>query len=372
MKKYLLFFLIFLAVFLPVAVLAAPEDKASSGEVFEARVEKILDEKREIGDDGSTAIQQNLKLKGLTGDFKDREFEYYGINSVEVVSGGVYEVGDRVIVNRDQDADGDEVFYVLEKIRRNNIYLLAVLFAGAVLIIGRTKGLRALLALGLSFLVIIKFIVPKILAGASPVAVSAMGCFFILLFIIYITEGVNRKSHLAVVAIFFCLILVFALSDFFINLLDLTGTTQEEVAFLISAGRANIDFRGLLLAAMLIGALGILDDVVISQIEAVGQIRKANAGLSAGRVFKMAMEIGNAHLGAVINTLFLAYAGASFTLLMLFSLKQAPFLSFSQVISNEVVATEIARTLAGCIGLALAIPLSTLVACWFYHPANDK
>lgn len=115
-----------------------------------------------------------------------------------------------------------------------------------------------------------------------------------------------------------------------------------------------------------------LDDVVVGQIEAVGQIKQANPSLPAKKLFKMAMAVGNAHLGSVINTLFLAYAGASFSLLLLFSIKQPPFLSLTQVISSELVATEIVRTLVGCIGLALAIPLATIMAVWFYTPRPLK
>lgn len=367
MKKILLILLLaFLLV--PAGYLSA-QDGGTVGEVFEARVIDILDQRTVAGDE-SDKVQQNLKLQGLTGVFTNRQFEYYGIGDIEVIGSGRYKIGDRVLVNYTKDADGNEVFFVLEKVRRNDIYLLVGLFVAVVLIVGKTKGLRALLALAMSFLVILKFIVPRVLAGSNPLTVALIGSFFILLLIIYLTEGFNRKSHLAVLSIFLCLTLVFFLADFFVGLLSLSGMVQEETAFLVSAGYGHINFRGLLLAAFLIGALGILDDVVVGQIEAVGQIRQANPGLPAKKVFKMAMAIGNAHLGAVINTLFLAYAGASFSLLLLFSIKQPPFLSFSQVISSELVATEIVRTLVGCIGLALAIPLATLVAVWLYVPAS--
>ena len=288
------------------AIAFAQSEAENAETVFEARVIEISEEKNINQEDGSVKIQQNLRLVGLTGDFKDREFDYRGIGEVEVVGDGSYQVGDRVLVSHSQNADGNEAFFVLEKMRQKDIYVLVAFFVVVVLVIGKIKGLRALIGLILSFLIIIKFIVPQILAGANPVAVAVAGSFFILLFIIYITEGVNRKSHLAVLSIVFCLAAVFILSDYFIDLLKLTGTVEEEVAFLISAGKGGIDFRGLLLAAFLIGALGILDDVVISQIEAVGQIRTAAADLPNKKIFKMAMEIGGSHLGAIINTLFLA------------------------------------------------------------------
>ncbi|HNP74975.1 MAG TPA: YibE/F family protein [bacterium] len=370
MVKKVLLIILLLFVLTPIGYLSAQEG-GTVGEVFEARVIDILEE-RTLTSDQAVKIQQNLKLEGLTGAFTDRQFEYYGIGDIEVIGSGSYKIGDRVLVNYTKDADGSEIFFVLEKVRRNDIYLLFGLFVVVVLIVGRSKGLRALLALVMSFLVILKFIVPRVLAGSNPLIIALIGSFFILLLLIYLTEGFNRKSHLAVLSIFLCLILVFLLADFFVGLLSLSGTVQEETAFLVSAGYGHINFQGLLLAAFLIGALGILDDVVVGQIEAVGQIKQANPSLPAKKLFKMAMAVGNAHLGSVINTLFLAYAGASFSLLLLFSIKQPPFLSLTQVISSELVATEIVRTLVGCIGLALAIPLATIMAVWFYTPRPLK
>lgn len=147
---------------------------------------------------------------------------------------------------------------------------------------------------------------------------------------------------------------------------------QEETIFLASFGQGVINFNGLLLAAILIGTLGVLDDVVISQIEAVAQIKEANPTLSPSKVFTHAFNIGKTHLGALTNTLFLAYAGAALPLLLLFGIKQPPFLSFSQVINNEIVATEIVRAFAGNIGLALSVPIATFLAAYYYKGSKVK
>ncbi len=134
--------------------------------------------------------------------------------------------------------------------------------------------------------------------------------------------------------------------------------------FLIGDNIKAINFQGLLLAAIIIGALGVLDDIAIGQIEAVEQLIINNPAQTRRKIFGSAMAIGRAHLGAIINTLFLAYVGASLPLILLFNIKSEPFLSFSQVINNEEIATEIVRSLVGVIGLCLTMPIATILAVW--------
>ena len=346
--------------------------KETLNEIFEARVLEILDQREIPREDGSFGIQQNLKLKGLEGTWKGKEFEFDGISEIDAVSANVYKKGDRVIVNYQTDLDGNDVFYVVDFVRRWPLYLLAILFALAITIIGKVKGLRSLLALVLSFLIILKLTVPLILAGWPPLTVGVVTCVIIFLAIIYLTDGWNQKSHLAVISLILSLIVVALLSALFTHLTRITGTASEETLFLIGIGAKAIDFKGLFLAGLLIGALGVLDDVVIAQIEAVVQIKKLNPKLPWTKTFTSALEVGNAHLGAMVNTLFLAYAGASLPLLMLFSIKQAPFLTFNQVINGELIASEIVRTLVGSLGLAVAIPISTYLAAKYFIVRESK
>jgi len=333
-------------------------------EIFQAKVLQILDEKQITREDGSTSLQQNLKLKGLEGEWENKEFEFFGISEIDVISANTYKKGDKVMVNYIKSGEKD-LFYVVDYVRRAWLYFLAGIFALVVILIGRLKGLRALISLLISFLIIIKFILPQILAGANPLLIGVLGCFAILVCIIYITEGINKKSHLAILSVLICLFIVYLLSWLFTYFAKLTGMAQDEVMYLVSAGHGMINFQGLLLVAILIGTLGVLDDVVISQIEAVKQIRQANKKLPSKQVFQRAFKIGNSHFGAVINTLFLAYVGASLPLLLLFVIQEPPFLSFAQIINNEIIATEIIRALIGSIGIALAVPLSTFLAVCF-------
>ena len=337
---------------------------------FEARVLEIIEEKEIIADDGSKSIQQDIKLRGLTNEWKNKEFFFYGTSNIQISKTNVYRPGDRVLVGYTRNSQGEDLFYIIDYIRRDGLYFLAAFFALVIILIAKWKGAKALFSLLISFIVIIKFIVPKILAGSNPLFIGVIGSLLILLLIIYLTEGINKKSHLAILSIFICLIITALLSVIFTYIIKLTGMAQEEAMYLVGIGKSTINFKGLLLAGILIGTLGILDDIVISQVEAIDKIKKANPSLAKKEVFAMALQIGHSHLGAVINTLFLAYAGASLPLLLLFSLRQPPFLTFGQTVSNEIIATEIARTLIGSIGLALSVTIATLLATYFHNPKN--
>ncbi|MBP6943075.1 MAG: YibE/F family protein [Candidatus Buchananbacteria bacterium] len=331
-------------------------------ETFEARVTQVLAEKTIDRPNGSQAVQQDLKLNGLTGAWKGRDIEVSGVSAVEVVSANRFQLHDRVLVNHSIGPDNQDVFYVVDYVRSGYLYALAALFIAIIIWVGRRKGIKALLGLGISFLVIMGLIVPQILAGRNPVLVGIVGSFLILMSVIYIAEGFNRKANIAAASISIVLIITALLALLFTSLARLTGLAQEEATYLVGIGSQVIDFRGLLLTSFLIGILGVLDDLVISQIETVEQLHKANHDLSRRRLFKLAFNVGNSHLAAVVNTLFLAYTGAALPLLLLFGLHDASSQSFAQIINTELIATEIVRTLVGSIGLALAVPIATFFA----------
>ena len=148
----------------------------------------------------------------------------------------------------------------------------------------------------------------------------------------------------------------------FICLSKLTGITSEEVSYLATIGATTVNFKGLVLAGIIIGALGVLDDVVISQITTVEQLAGADNNISKRELFKRAYKVGVSHISSMTNTLFLAYAGASLPLLILFVSGQSVFTGWLQVINNEAIATEIVRTIVGSIGLILSVPIATYLA----------
>ena len=353
-----------LLVFMPAVGLAQTSTNTSgrSDRIFEARVIKILEEKKISREDGSAALQQNLLLQGLEKEWKNKEIEYKGISDLDIASANVFKVGDKILVSEIKNIDGETDYYVVDFVRSGYLLWLAIIFAIIVVVIGKMKGVKSLISLVVSFFIIIKFIIPRIIDGGNPLVVGILGSLIILAIIIYLTEGFNTKSHIALVSVFFSLVITFALSWIFTNLTRLTGLAQEDAVFLLGNSKGLVDFRGLLLSGILIGTVGVLDDVVVGQIESVRQIKNANPNLTNKEVYKSAYEVGNTHLGAIINTLFLTYAGASLPLLLLFYINPVGSVSFTQAINNELIATEIVRTIVGSIGIALSIPISTYLA----------
>lgn len=366
-KKIILAFFSFLLL-LPSVVAGQNESdyQPEMERVFKAKVIKITEEKTVEREDGSKGLQQNIILRGLEKQWEGKEIEHFGISDIDVVSANYYKVGDRVMVSEVKNIEGVTDYYIVDLVRSGYLFWLALIFVIVIIIIGKKKGVKSLVSLVISFFIIIKFIIPRIIGGSSPLLVGVLGALIILAIIIYLTEGWNRKSHIAVVSVFLSLVVTFTLSWIFTHLTRLTGLAQEETTFLVGVNNGVIDFRGLLLAGILIGTVGVLDDVIVGQVESVKQIRMANPSLMNMQVYKSAYEVGNTHLGAIVNTLFLTYAGASLPLLLLFYINPIGVVSFSQVVNNEMIATEIVRTLVGSIGVALSMPISTMLAtvCW--------
>ena len=213
--------------------------------------------------------QQRLKLNGLEGEFLGEEFEFDGIGDLEVLNSQIYKKGDRVLVVASYGPEESLTFYITDYVRSGTLWWLVVLFGLTLVVVGRWKGVRSLLALCLTFFIIIKFIIPQILSGASPLLITLIGSFFILLIIIYVTEGLSRRAHISAISIFVSLALTIGLSQAFVYLTKLTGAASEDVLFLFNIEGATIDLAGLLLAGIIIGALGVLDDVVIAQVSTV-------------------------------------------------------------------------------------------------------
>lgn len=366
-KKILILFLLISSFFLG---LENVKSKESDEEIFKAEVLRVLEEKQISRPSGKEVTQQNLELLLLEGDKKGERVNFYGIGDIDVVINNYYQTGDKVFVMRLVDEEGGANYYVTDYVRSNGLWYLVITFTIILLLIGGIKGFKALLSLVFSFLVILKVLIPLILQGYNPILVSILVVFLILFLIVYLTEGWKKSSHISVLSIALSLLITGILAFLFTYLTRLTGTAQGEIIYLIESIDVEINFRGLLLSAIIIGALGVINDMAIGQVAAVEQIKSANPNLDNKQVFKSGLKIGRSHLGAITNTLFLAYVGASLPLILLFSLGQEPFLSFSQIINNEEVTTEIVRTLVGVMGVFLVMPISTLLSTWFLNNNN--
>ncbi|MER5302097.1 YibE/F family protein [Streptomyces lasiicapitis] len=266
--------------------------------------------------------------------------------------------GQGVVVAYEPKAPKDLQYSVTDVNRKLPMALLAGIFALAVVVVGRLRGVMALVALAVSFLVLTFFILPAILQGSNPLVVAVIGASAIMLCALYMCHGLTARTSVAVLGTLISLLLIGLLGSLFIGWASLTGNTDDNTG-LIHGLYPDIDMSGLLLAGVIIGSLGVLDDVTVTQTSAVWELHQANPTMGWRGLYRAGIRIGRDHIASVVNTLVLAYAGAALPLLLLFSIAQS---SVGTVANSELVAEEIVRTLIGSIGLVASVPVTTALA----------
>ncbi|HLF74898.1 MAG TPA: YibE/F family protein [Anaerolineales bacterium] len=331
---------------------------AFGSETARARVTEII-EAGEIDLGGTLQRYQIARVELLEGEYRGILMEMdYGRR--QVLSSAVYlQPGDQVLVTIGSRPDGVLTVYFVDFVRADSLLWLTGIFVATILVISRWKGLRSLLSMAFSLTVIIGYIIPHILAGEDPLRVSITGSIILLAVTLYLTYGWNLKTHAAVVSMVFVLLITGTLAGLFVIVARLTGSGDENALFLLQMLNAQINLRGLLLGGMIIGALGVLDDLVTTQASAVFELHHANPSLRFRPLFRAAMRIGQDHVAATVNTLVLAYAGASLPMLLMFSLGGG---DYGFLVNFEFIAEEIVRTLVGSLGLITAVPLTTGIA----------
>jgi uncharacterized membrane protein len=267
-------------------------------------------------------------------------------------------VGDRVELVRLMLPGEGDVWSIADFSRRASLVWLGVLFVGAVLLVGGWQGLRALGGLAVSLWVVFGFVLPAVLAGASPPLVALIGGTAVVLGTLFLTHGAGRMTLAAATGTLGALVLTVTIGVVVLDATRITGFASEDAVY---AGYAlgGLDLQGLVLAGLIVGALGVLDDVAVAQASTVAALHEADPRQSVATLVSRAMRVGRDHIASVVNTLVLAYAGASMGLLVLFSISSLPAV---EIVTNELVATEIVRTIVGSLGLIAAVPLTTLVA----------
>ncbi|WP_369234650.1 YibE/F family protein [Streptomyces sp. R21] len=266
--------------------------------------------------------------------------------------------GEKVVVAYEPSAPKNLQYSVADVNRKFPMALLAGIFALAVVVVGRLRGVMALVALAVSFMILTLFILPAILQGSNPLVVAVVGASAIMLIALYVCHGLSARTSVAVLGTLLSLLLIGILGSGFIDWAALTGNTDDNTG-LIHGLYPSIDMSGLLLAGVIIGSLGVLDDVTVTQTSAVWELHEANPTLGWRGLYRAGIRIGRDHIASVVNTLVLAYAGAALPLLLLFSIAQS---SVGAVANSELVAEEIVRTLVGSIGLVASVPVTTALA----------
>jgi len=273
-------------------------------------------------------------------------------------TGDTFQRGQRVKLTA-FSAPGQPVTYGISDFQRGRpLALLTVLFVGAVIGFGRLQGTRALVGLAVTAVVVVGFLVPTVLDGASPVATALTASLGIMITTLYLSHGVSPKTTAAAVGTAAALLLTGLLAALFVGASNITGMSSEE-ARLANLEAGGLSLRGLLLAGIILGGLGVLDDVTVSQSSTVFALYRADPDTTFGALTRRALTVGRDHIAATVNTLFLAYAGASLPLLILFATGIDPL---GTVLTSEIVAVEVVRTLVGSIGLIAAVPLTTALA----------
>ncbi|MFE7623152.1 YibE/F family protein [Streptomyces sp. NPDC057509] len=275
--------------------------------------------------------------------------------------------GEKVVVAYEPSAPEEVQYSVTDVDRRVPMAVLAGIFALAVVVVGRLRGVMALVALAVSFLILNLFVLPAILQGSNPLLVAVVGSSAIMLIALYMCHGVSARTSVAVLGTLISLSLIGVLGSTFIGWATLSGNTDDNTG-LIHGLYPSIDMSGLLLAGVIIGSLGVLDDVTVTQTSAVWELHDANPSVDWRGVYQAAIRIGRDHIASVVNTLVLAYAGAALPLLLLFSIARS---SVSTVATSELVAEEIVRTLVGSIGLVASVPVTTLLAALVVSADRD-
>ncbi len=266
--------------------------------------------------------------------------------------------GDEIYVTMTVLADGSASFAFYDYQRATPMWVLTIAFLAAVLVLGRWRGLGAIAGLFASLFIIVKFLLPSILDGHSPVMAAIVASSLIAFIALYLAHGFTVPTSVALLGTFASLAVTAVLSLLFVAWSNLTGLSDESALYLTSLG-VNVDLQGIVLAGFVIGALGVLDDVTVTQVSAVLELRAAQPELTRGELYRSALRIGRDHISSTVNTLFLAYAGAALPLLLLFT--QAGQ-GVGSLAGREIIATEIIRALVGSIGLVSAVPITTWLA----------
>lgn len=276
--------------------------------------------------------------------------------------------GDDVLLTVFETEAGRLVFDFYDFPRSSPMIVLALVFAVVVIVLGRWRGVGALVGLVVSYLVIVLFAVPAILDGSNAVTVAVVAASTIAFCVLFLAHGFEVPTAVALTSTLLSLLLTALLAWAFVGATKLTGLTDDS-SLLLAGLREGIDARGILLAGIVIGALGVLDDVTVTQVSAVWELKALRPELTVRELVGPALRIGRDHIASTVNTLFLAYVGAALPLLLLFTEASQ---GFGSVITREIVATEVVRTLVGSIGLVASVPISTWLAAYIASTTNTS
>lgn len=358
-QKGYLFIFFFITLFPPFIAFAQSDEQ-----VFHAKVVEIVSEETVHDEVYGTSVVQELRAeirdKNRKGDIVTLSNDYQR-----------FKVGDRLFLSYIPSTSDEPDFYgVIERDRRPVLLGFLLLFVFTILIFGKKQGLRSLLSLAGSLFMLAYVLIPSLLKGINPMLASTIIATIILCFAIYFTHGFKKESSVAFFGTVIAVIITGILSVIAVEACRFTGLGTEDAWYLSIQHSLELDFRGLLLGGIMIGVLGVLDDIAITQASVVRELYSSAAHLTKAQIYKKALRVGQEHVGALVNTLALAYTGASLPLLLLFSTSSAYPVSIT--VNQEMFSVEIIRTIVGSIGLVLTVPITTLLAVYMLEHYRGK
>jgi uncharacterized membrane protein len=365
MFKKIFFIGVFLAFLLPTLSLAQENTLVVDTETFvKARVLEVISSgTKNVEGSGLNIPIQTLKIEVIEGPEAGRQVVFE--NDFNQLKKGDVFYG-RNIQNT---ADGTDLWSVADLYRIPVLVFLTLLFVILIFVFGGIQGVRGLASLIGSFVLIFYLLVPQIYQGHDALMVSIGVSSLIIIVGSYITHGVNRTTSAAVIGMILTVLITGVLAYLSVHISGLSGYTSDESTLLSLDTKGSINMVGLLLGAIIIGLLGVLYDIAIGQAVSIEEILRAGDNLSKEYIYKTGIRIGREHIGALVNTLAIAYVGASLPLILLI---QSSTAEFSFMINSEIFATEIIRILIGSIGLVLAVPITTYVAVRMLHGKVSK
>lgn len=339
----------------------APKFVAPKEYYYRGVVVKVVEEgEKEVF--GQKNFYQNLIVKVLSGPEKDRNLPVVNGGAFKLTKGQMLTPGDQVVLLKSVSPKATN-YAIVDRYRITFIYYLVAGFFLFIIGIAWLRGLGSIVGMIISLATILWFIIPQILAGRDPLLITIAGSLFIMIVTIYLAHGFSKRTSIAVISTFISLVVTGLLAYLFVALGSLTGLGDEN-AYILQLGYQDLNLKGLLLGGIIIGTLGVLDDVTTGLSATIFELHDANKNLGFARLVGKGLIIGREHVASLVNTLVLAYAGTSLGLFILFVInptKQPLWV----ILNTEVVTQEIVRTIAGSTGLILAVPLTTLIASWY-------
>jgi uncharacterized membrane protein len=329
-------------------------------EKMEGRIIEILEE--DTKDKGGYKYHyQKLKVLITRGTQKGERVEIEVETPIETKE-RKYEAGDHVEISFFENEEGASYYNITDYVRRGGLLSLFIVFTILAVAVASKRGLYSLISMALTFIIIVKIFLPLLVSGRNPILITVLLSIVVIPLTFYLSHGFKKHTTVAILSTLISLVITGILAQIFINAAYLRGFSSEDAFFLQNLNGGDFDLKGILLGGIIVGLVGILDDISIAQSSLIYKLAEENPNLSFPEIFTKSMDLGRNHIASMINTLILVYAGSSLPLMLLFVRGES---KFGEIINNELIATEIVHTLIGSIGLIITVPITALLASYF-------